>query len=52
MANYIIGVKVDDEVYVYRQGKKVVVARYKNGKKVWDERQNHESKNRTRNSAA
>ncbi len=36
--SYAVGVTVSDEVYVYRNGKKVVVERYKNGKKIWDER--------------
>ena len=35
---YIKGLRVDDEVYVIRNGRRVVVARYRNGRKVWDER--------------
>ena len=35
---YIIGVSVSDEVWVVRDGKKVVIERYKNGKKIWDRR--------------
>ena len=38
-SNWIIGLVGDDEVYVYRNGKKVVIARYRNGRKVWDEKE-------------
>ena len=43
---YIIGLSVSDEVYTYRGGKKVVVAKYNNGRKVWDERWSRRSSSR------
>jgi len=35
---WIRGLSVGNDVYVYRDGKKVMVAKYKDGRKVWDEK--------------
>ena len=43
---WVAGLVVDNEVYVYRNGKRIVVERYdKEGRKIWDERRSNRRDN-------
>ena len=40
MIGRVIGLSVSDEMFVVRGGKKVVIERWKNGKRIWTKREN------------